>query len=154
MKKHPGRLQHLSDELDNLAAVAMRLGYNPSWLSPVLRQQYDAALLRQGHAPAPVIARALEAPGPVVADPGRATHDRPLRRHVSLAVEDRRVEDAPVDADIGVVAAAPVAAWGLPDLTLPVLPGGGAATVLADAMGGELPAGGLQVAAGDGSDVD
>lgn len=48
LRKQPERLRHLTDDLDNLGVVAMRLGYVAEWLSPGLRQQYEAARLRAG----------------------------------------------------------------------------------------------------------
>ena len=41
MKRNPSRLGQLSEELDNVGTVAMKLGYEPDWLSPELRAQYD-----------------------------------------------------------------------------------------------------------------
>ena len=40
IKRQPGRMDQLTDDLDNLPVVAMRLGYQPEWLSPALRQAY------------------------------------------------------------------------------------------------------------------
>ena len=40
LKRQPGRMDQLTDELDNLPVVAMRLGYQPEWLSPALRQAF------------------------------------------------------------------------------------------------------------------
>ena len=49
-RKQPERLRHLTEDLDNLGVVAMRLGYAPEWLSPDLRRQYNAARERAGMA--------------------------------------------------------------------------------------------------------
>ena len=41
-KRNPSRLACLSEELDNVAACAMKMGYNPTWLSPVRLGQWQA----------------------------------------------------------------------------------------------------------------
>ena len=145
MSKHRGRLQHLTDELDNLPAVAMRMGYSPEWLSPELRAQYEAARLRgvpndhhgrQAERP-PAAERpvpALVAPAPPPAIPEVVPADRVLRRRTSLPIEDRR---RPEGAAVPMVVAGPpapreeavgrpVVGWNLPALELPPLPGAGA----------------------------
>ena len=47
IRKNACRLQLLSDELDNLPACALRLGFPPELFSPPLRQQYEAMRVRQ-----------------------------------------------------------------------------------------------------------
>lgn len=55
MKRCPGRLAQLSDDLDNLFLIAMELGYKSEWLSPSFRTHWQqdcgthGVALTQGH---------------------------------------------------------------------------------------------------------
>jgi len=47
LRRNASRLSALSEELDNLGMIAIRLGYAPEWFSPELKGAYDQSALGQ-----------------------------------------------------------------------------------------------------------
>ena len=137
IERQPTRLQQMSDEMDNLASVAMRLGYAAEWLSPELRQVYDrgreiATNLSQAP-PQSICPPATVARSASPAQPADSVHPQqsPLRLkdgplaagipsgHVAQGQGPAAAFDGPVDS----VAQRfpPRASWSLPAMKFPSL---------------------------------
>ena len=139
-RRNPSRLSQLSSEFDNVATVAMKIGYSPEWLSPEYRQAWELRI-QSGSASLESRLPAAPAESPTVPAVVREAPALAAPRRVA-AIADGRVEAAaageaqqrqPWSPAHKVVApktgleASPVAtaaarggvAWGMPGVALP-----------------------------------
>lgn len=146
-KVNPLRLKDLGEDMDNLPIVAMKLGYNLEWLSPQMRVMWEQVRLRHSSAmtnitPADVSAtprRGQRRPALALADASAdASPTTPIAAPGAVTPVARRQADRIIDVgEPAVLPAEPVAAWSVPVLRLPRLPGRRNAVPIAPAGDGD-----------------